>query len=231
MATAFSAFSPSFLSFFNDLVDNNNRDWFNGNKDRYREDVQQPLVSFIEAMEPELMKVSPYFVADSRLNGGSIFRIYRDTRFSKDKTPYKTHASAQFRHQFYKNVHTPGFYVHFGTDKLICGGGIWMPEPKTLLKIRERIRDKPEQWEQVLSNKKLLKVHGGVSGESLSRPPRGFSVDEPHIEDIKRKSFFAMTEYPANQAEQPGLVKNVAGAFAAAGPLVQFLCEAMDVPY
>ncbi|OZG74832.1 TIGR02453 family protein [Hahella sp. CCB-MM4] len=226
-----AGFSPSFLAFFNELTNNNHREWFEENKTRFKQDVQQPLVAFIEAMEPELMKISPYFVADPRLNGGSIFRIYRDTRFSKDKTPYKTHAAAQFRHQFYKNVHTPGFYVHFGTDRMMCGGGIWMPEPKSLLKIRERIRDKPEQWQQVITDKKLLKAHGGVSGDGLSRPPKGFSADEKHLEDIKRKSFFAMSEYPADEAEKANLVKTVCGAFAAAGPLVKFLCDAMEVPY
>ena len=229
--TASAGFSPDFLQFFTDLSANNDRDWFNTNKDRFKQDVQLPLVRFIEAMEPELMKVSPYFVADSRLNGGSIFRIYRDTRFSKDKTPYKTHAAAQFRHQYYKNVHTPGFYVHFGTDRLVCGGGIWMPEPKTLLKIREYIRDKPERWQQVLDDKKMQKVHGGIAGDGLSRPPKGFEADDPHIEDLKRKSYFAMAEYPPEEALEKDLVKMVAASFQAAGPLVAFLCEAMEVPF
>ncbi len=229
--TTFSGFTPSFLQFFTELSANNDRDWFNANKDRFKKDVQQPLVSFIEAMAPELMNVSPYFVADSRLNGGSIFRIYRDTRFSKDKTPYKTHAAAQFRHQYYKNVHTPGFYVHFGTDRLVCGGGIWMPEPPALLKIRERIRDKPDRWQQVLDDKKLKKVHGGVAGDGLTRPPKGFATEDPHIEDLKRKSYFAMAEFAPEEAMEKDLVGKVAASFQAAGPLVSFLCDAMDVPY
>ncbi|MBU6950288.1 MULTISPECIES: DUF2461 domain-containing protein [unclassified Hahella] len=227
----FSGFSPDFFKFFQQLQANNNKEWFEENKARFKQEVQQPLVRFIEAMAPELMKVSPYFVADPRLNGGSIFRIYRDTRFSKDKTPYKTHAAAQFRHQQYKNVHTPGFYVHLATDEIFFGGGIWMPESQELLKIRERIRDKPSAWEKVLADKKLKKVHGGVTGDGLTRPPKGFDADAPHIEDIKRKSFFAMTQCPVDAAMEKDFHKQVAAGFAAAGPLVEFLCGAMNVQF
>ncbi|MCH7945702.1 MAG: TIGR02453 family protein, partial [Armatimonadetes bacterium] len=103
---------PELLKFLSDLKKNNNRQWFQKNKDRYESDVREPLLKFIEAFEPRLHKISPHFIADARKTGGSLFRIYRDTRFSHDKRPYKTHAGVQFRHERAKDVHAPGFYLH-----------------------------------------------------------------------------------------------------------------------
>ena len=229
--SAFNGFQPDFFSFLEDLKSNNNRDWFNAHKSDFKQQVQQPMVAFIEAIEPDLMKISPYFVADARLNGGSMFRIYRDTRFSKDKTPYKTHAAAQFRHNQYKNVHTPGFYLHLEPGKVLFGGGIWLPESKTLLAIRQLIADKPRLWRQVIGNEVLCRTHGGVAGDGLIRPPKGFSSDSPHIEDIKRKNFFAMTENDSEMALEKDFLNQVVNGFEAAAPLVEFLCKALEIPY
>src|SRR3954453_20816279 len=108
----FEGFGKAFFAFFRELAANNERAWFEANKPRFREDVQGGMSDFIAAMAPYLSKLSKDFVADPRPNGGSMFRIYRDVRFSKDKRPYKAHAACQFRHRFGRDVHAPGFYVH-----------------------------------------------------------------------------------------------------------------------
>ena len=105
---AFSGLPADYFKFFKELKANNNREWFNDNKQRFRESVQEPLAEFVEAMAPRLKKVSKHFVADPKLNGGSVFRIYKDVRFSKDKTPYKTHGAVQFRHALGKDAHCAG---------------------------------------------------------------------------------------------------------------------------
>jgi hypothetical protein len=113
--TTQASFGPELLSFLTDLRANNNREWFAANKDRYEEDLVEPALAFINAFAPRLEKISPHFRADARPSGGSLFRIYRDTRFSKDKTPYKTNLGIHFRHERSKNAYAPGFYLHIGS--------------------------------------------------------------------------------------------------------------------
>jgi uncharacterized protein (TIGR02453 family) len=221
MADAFEGMPKDFFAFFRELKKNNNRIWFEDNKQRYRDSVQAPMSEFVSAMAPRLKKISKRFVCDPRPNGGSIFRIYRDVRFAKDKRPYKENGGCYFRHDAGKDVHAPGFYVHFAPDEVFFGGGSWMPEPGALAKIRDAIAKKPSAW------KKL----GPVRGEGLSRPPRGFAPGHPLIEDIKRKSFYAMTEADPKIALSPALTGTVAKAFSSAAPLVRFLCAALEVPF
>jgi uncharacterized protein (TIGR02453 family) len=148
--TKFQGFPKDFFNFFEELKNNNNRDWFNANKGRYRETVVEPMCEFISAIGPRLHAISPYYTADPRPHGGSMFRIYRDTRFSKDKTPYKTHAACHFRHQAGRDAHVPGFYVHIATDGISLGAGIWRPPSKQLGQIREFIADNPSAWEKLV---------------------------------------------------------------------------------
>lgn len=225
---SFPGFESSFFDFFIELGKNNDREWFAENKPRYKRDVVGPLQEFIIAMEPRLEEVSPHYVCDPRGNGGSMFRIYRDVRFSKDKRPYKEHAACQFRHVMAKDVHAPGFYVHIEPredgGQVFFGGGVWRPDPRALNRIREDIRDRPEEWADI---RDLL----SSDGESLKRPPRGFSADEPHIEDIKRKSFFAMSNGDSDLAGSPQFIDRVAATFAEASPLMRFICRAVDAPF
>ncbi|MGD0189706.1 MAG: DUF2461 domain-containing protein [Rhizomicrobium sp.] len=231
MAQTFDGFPRDFFVFFRELKANNNRVWFEDNKQRFRDSVQAPMSEFIAAMAPRLKKISKHFTADPRPNGGSMFRIYRDVRFAKDKRPYKEHAACHFRHSLGKDVHAPGFYMHFAPDDVRFGGGLWMPPPDALGKIRGAIAAKPAAWKKVLTNKSFASHFDGVAGDALSRPPRGFNPDHPFIEDIKRKSFFAMHESTTKIAASSQLVDDVAGTFSAASPLLKFLCRAVDVPY
>jgi uncharacterized protein (TIGR02453 family) len=231
MPTDFEGFPKDFFAFFRELKANNNRAWFEDNKQRFRDSVQAPTSAFISAMAPRLAKVSKNFVADPRPNGGSMFRIYRDVRFSKDKRPYKEHAACHFRHALGRDAHAPGFYMHFAPNEVFFGGGLWMPPPDALGKIRDQIAGKPQVWKKVLTDKRFTARFDGVEGEGLSRPPRGFDADHPYIDDIKRKSFFAMHESNVKLASSPKLVDEIGETFVSASPLVKFLCGALDVPF
>ncbi len=231
MSDAFSGLPADYFKFFKELKANNNREWFNDNKPRFRESVQEPLAAFVEAMGPRLKKISKHFVADPRLNGGSVFRIYKDVRFSKDKTPYKTHGGVQFRHALGKDAHAPGFYVHLDPNEIFHGGGIWMPPSPQLLKIREAIRDNGAKWKKATTGAAFTKRFGGVHGNQLTRPPRGFDGEHPQIDDIKRKSFFAMANGKPAAAKKATFTNDVEAAMKDVKPLMKFLCEAVGAPF
>jgi uncharacterized protein (TIGR02453 family) len=232
MAETFKGFPKDFFAFFKELKQNNDRAWFEENKQRYRDSVQAPMSAFIESMAPRLAKISKNFKADPRTNGGSMFRIYRDVRFSKDKRPYKEHAACHFRHDSAKDVHAPGYYMHFGDDEVYVGGGMYMPEPPALAHIRDLIVKKPAAWKAVVGDKTLVKTFGGLGTDHvLSRPPRGYDPNNPYIEDIKKKSFFAMRDLSLKTAGSPKLLDDVTETFKAATPLMKFLCNAQGVKY
>ena len=130
-------FRPHLFKFLKDLESNNNRDWFQANKARYEDQIKEPALQFISDFGPLLRKVSPHFRADPRPNGGSLFRIYRDVRFAKDKRPYKTHTGIQFRHEAGRDAHAPGFYLHLESGRVFVGAGIWHPDSTSLRKIQD----------------------------------------------------------------------------------------------
>lgn len=223
----FPGFPADFFRFFRELKQNNNRDWFKANKPRYQAAVVEPMSAFILAMAPHLERISPCYLADPRQ---SMFRIHRDTRFARDKTPYKTHAACHFRHTAGRDAHAPGFYAHFATDELMFGGGIWLPPADRLARIREAIADNPVAWSRVI-NARAVKERGGVQGEQLKRAPRGFDPEHPHIEDLKLKSFYVMVAVEPKLARSAELPREVASAFRAAAPLSRFVCEALELPF
>jgi uncharacterized protein (TIGR02453 family) len=226
----FKGFPDDFFAFLEELKANNNRPWFNENKARYYESVVNPISEFIVCMAPRLRSISRHYVADPRPHGGSMFRIYRDTRFSKDKSPYKTHAGVQFRHEAGRDAHAPGFYVHLATEGLFFGGGVWRPPGPALGRIRDHIVDNPRAWGRIGKSKKVLEA-GGLKGDSLVRPPRGFDPDHVHIEDLKRKSFYITTEAPAQRALVPEILDDVTEAFRRAAPLNRFITGALELPF
>ena len=227
----FEGFGKGFFDFFRELAKHNERPWFEANKDRYKETVVAPCLAFITAMAPRLEKISQHYVADPRPNGGSMFRIYRDVRFAKDKRPYKEHAAMQFRHHRGRDAHAPGFYVHLEPGRVFLGGGIWRPPSPDLALIRARIAKDPAGWSKVVGDKTLKKVAGGIRGDALKRPPKGFTGEEKHIEDIKRQSFFAMAEMDEKVAGSAKFLDRAEAGFKAATPLMRFLCKAVDVPF
>jgi len=225
------AFDNSLFTFFEELKRNNEREWFQANKSRYESQVVNPLLDFIVEIATPLEKISPFYDAIPKKTGGSMFRIYKDVRFSKDKTPYKEHAACHFRHRAGKDAHAPGFYVHLGTDGIVLGGGIWQPPSDILFKIRDRIRQKPNEWESLIKNRTIKKVFGGIDGDQLIRPPKGFDKELAFIEDIKRKSFFVMRKESTEFALEADFTKEVAKTFKASSPLMTFICKSIGVGF
>ena len=204
---------------------------FSENKPRYREQVINPLVDFITDIAPRLEKISKYYVADPRVNGGSIFRIHRDVRFSKDKRPYKEHGACQFRHRMKNDVHAPGFYVHLDPKEVFFGAGIWVPPSDALYDIRMGIYENEKEW--IKMKKSILKsgFFPGIEGDGLKRAPKGFEPDHPQIEDLKRKSFFAMRKVKISMTKSPEFIDEVEATFKAAKPLMKFLTDSLEVPF
>jgi uncharacterized protein (TIGR02453 family) len=223
-------FSKSTLGFLHELAAHNDRAWFEANKPRYEALVREPALEFIAAMAPALAKFAPHFRAEPKKMGGSLMRVFRDTRFARDKSPYKTNIGIQFRHELGKDVHAPGFYLHIANDECFFGAGCWHPEADALGRIRDLIAAKPERWFALRDEKKFA-AHWTLAGDSLTRPPRGYAADHLAIEDLKRKDFIGLATLSFAEATAPGLVKLATERFAAAAPLMKFLCEAQGVQY
>jgi len=229
-ATAEASFGPGLFSFLADLRANNSREWFAANRNRYEEQLLEPALAFINAFAPRLEKISPHFLADARPSGGSLFRIYRDTRFSKDKTPYKTNLGIHFRHERSKDAHAPGYYLHIGPGEVFAGGGIWHPATEAATTIRERIAAEPERWKHATRTGAFAK-RLRLGGDSLKRVPPWADPEHPLADDLKRKDFFGSTRLEENDVIAPGFVDEYARICRAAAPLMQFLCGALEVPY
>lgn len=225
-----SYFKPALFKFLRDLRENNNRDWFNANKSRYESSVKDPALRFISDFGEQLEKLSPHFKADPRPVGGSLFRIYRDVRFSKNKAPYKTAVGIQFRHKRGKDAHAPGFYLHLEPGELFAAAGMWHPDSASLKSIREAISTDTKGWKSALSGK-AFKSNFEFGGESLKRPPKGFDPDHPLIETLKRKDFIVHTRLTQKEATSAGFERRVAGLFRQTAPLVRFLCTAVGAEY
>jgi len=184
-------FTKDTFRFIKDLKAHNDRAWFAANKDRYEDHVKVPALRFIEEFAPILKKISPHFNASPR----SLFRIYRDTRFAKDKSPFKTHVGIQFRHDVGRDVHAPGYYLHIEPAECFTGSSFEM------------------------------------SGERISRAPRGFDPEHPLVEDLKWKDFIAGCSLPDSFITSPDLPKELAKLFVAGTPFMEFLCKAVEVPF
>ena len=219
-------FSPTFFEFLGELRDNNSREWFQDNKERYQAVVREPLLRFISDFSGPLQEISPFFVADPRPTGGSMFRIYRDVRFSKNKSPYKTHAAAQFRLRAGRDAHAPGFYLHIEPGSVFAGAGLWHPERATLEHIRTAIVEAPATWSEVLNDGHFA-AHHELGGESLKRAPRGYDPDHPLIEDLKRKDFICIERFSQTKACRAGFLDEFTASCQAAAPFVRFLTEAV----
>jgi uncharacterized protein (TIGR02453 family) len=226
----FHGFEPAIFQFLEELADNNNRPWFQENKWRYDNEVLEPCLAFIRAFQPRLKKISAYFVASDRRMGGSLMRVYRDTRFAGNKMPYKTNVGIQFRHEFARDVHAPGFYVHIEPGECFLAVGTWRPDASSLGWIRQAIVEWPDRW---LRARKARKFHEYfvLEGNSLKRPPRGFPADHPLMEDLKRTDYIGVCELSEQDVLDQGFLDRVAACFMASRPFMRFLCDALKVPF
>jgi uncharacterized protein (TIGR02453 family) len=223
-------FDAKLFRFLRELSVNNERGWFEVNKERYQAEVRDPFLRFITDFAPHLEKISEHSVADPRPVGGSFFRIHRDVRFGKDKTPYKTHAAAQFRHARGKDVHAPGFYLHLEPDGSFIGVGMWRPEADALKKIREAIVASPKKWKSIIEDRRFTE-HWELRGDSLKRAPKGIDPEHPLIEHLKRTDFIAVTNLSQKEVCAPDFVKRFAELCRTAAPFNGFLTKAIGLPW
>ena len=169
-------------------------------------------------------------MADSRTVGGSLFRIQRDTRFSKDKTPYKLNTGVHFRHRAAKDAHAPGFYLHIQPGESFMGVGLWRPPTAVAYSIREAIDQDQGRWKRVSRGKRFAEVFT-MGGDSLKRPPRGYDEDHPLIDDLKRKDFIASSRVTQKAIVSDDFLDDFADSCKRAAPFMKFLCEAVGVPF
>jgi len=224
----YTRFEKKTIKFLRELGANNNREWFKANKTRYDEDVLDVALYFIQSMQDPLAEFAPHFTAVPTRIGGSLMRVYRDTRFSKNKLPYKTNIGIQFRHERAKDVHSPGYYVHIAADEVFIGVGMWRPDSEPLRQIRERIAARSGEWQRAIATP-AFKRDFNLGGDSLKRPPRGFDKEHPLIDDIKRKSFIAIRTMTVEDCLKPQFQRSVETSFKQATPYMEFLCAAVGV--
>lgn len=230
MAATFGGFPKETLQFLKTLKRNNDREWFQKNKVRYESSFLEPSLAFIGAMEKPLQKISPCFQAIPKKQGGSLMRIYKDTRFAKDKTPYKTNIGIHFRHEAGCSVHAPGFYLHVEPGDCFIGAGIWRPDKQPLLQIRRAISETPADWKKARNAKSFRSTYE-LSGDLLKRPPAGFEKEDPMIDDLKRKDFIGVCRIEDDEILAPKFLQEVTKKFRAATPLMRFLCNSLELPF
>jgi uncharacterized protein (TIGR02453 family) len=225
------SFSPELFAFLRELAANNDREWFAANKARYVADVQEPALAFIEDVGMRLPEeVSRHITADPRPTGGSMFRIYRDIRFSKDKSPYKTHVGIQFRHERARDAHAPGFYLHLEPGTVFLGCGTWSPDSKTLHAIRTTIATTPARWQGIVEDPSF-RSRFRLGGHALKRPPAGFDRDHPQIEDLKRKDFIAVADLSEAEVTSSGFLSRFIELCGESSEFMRFLCGGARVSF
>jgi len=223
-------FTTELFTFLRQLRRHNNRQWFQANKQRYETSVRDPFLKFIEDFRPRLQNISPHFIAEPKASGGSLLRIYKDLRFHPDAPPYQTMAAARFPHQAWKQVHTPGFYLHLEPHRSFLASGLWRPDPETRESVREAIIATPSQWKKVTSGKRF-KALCELSGDSMKRMPPGCDINHPFANDLKRKDFITVSNFTENQVVAPDFLNAATRACQAATPFMEFLTRALALPW
>jgi uncharacterized protein (TIGR02453 family) len=222
--------TPDLFNFLKELKQNNDKVWFAENKERYESVVREPLLKFIADFAFHLAKISPHYQADPRKVGGSLFRIHRDIRFSPDKTPYKTHAGIQFRHDSGKDVHAPGFYLHLEPDNVFTAIGVWQPDSETLGKIRDSIVAHPTRWQNIFAEEKFAATFK-LEGDMLKKAPRGYDPEHPLIEVLKHKDLYVFTSFTEQEACAVDFIERYANVCLKTKPFMEFLTTAIGLPW
>jgi len=222
-------FTQASFDFLNELSVNNDRQWFKANQPRYEQQVREPALQFIDTMRPAILALSPRLTAVPKKVGGSMMRPQRDSRFSKNATPYKTNVGIQFRHFQAKDVHTPGLYVHIANDGCFIGAGIWQPASPALHAIRGCIDENPNSYKKAL--KTLTQAGFNMEGKQLVRPPRGYDNSHPLLDELKRKDFIAIKPISIAQVCSPNFSDFCANEFEHCQSLMRYLCFALDLDY
>jgi uncharacterized protein (TIGR02453 family) len=236
-------FTPETFKFLRALARNNRRDWFHAHKEQYETYVRSPCLRLIEDLAEPLRRISPELVASSRLVGGSLFRIHRDTRFAGDKSPYKTNVGMSFYHRVTKatargiggtaslgRLDAPGLYLHVEPGESFAGGGLWHPQPATLKRIRDYLIDNPRSWKAITTDRRFRAVFE-LTGDTLTRPPRGYSPTHELIADLKRKDFVTGSALSDEDLKRPDLLKVLVRRYGLMKPLLEYLCGALELEF
>ena len=222
----FEGFSKEGMRFFTELKKHNTREWFAENKDRFEEQVKFPMQCLIHSLQPLLKTIAPSLDVHPKR---SIFRIYRDTRFSKDKTPYKTHIAAHFVPRGdAKGFLGSGLYMHIEPGEIFLGGGIYMPDAPQLKKIRQAIATRQKEFLSIINAAAFKKTFGALEGDRLQRVPKGYSPDHPMAEWLKYKQFFVGVELKEKECYSRQFPKTVVSVYQKVMPLVNFLNDALS---
>jgi uncharacterized protein (TIGR02453 family) len=216
----FPGFSPQALALLRALKRNNRRDWFQPRKEKYETLIKVPMLEFVACVNEELAHFAPAYVTPPEK---AVYRIYRDTRFSPDKTPYKTHIAAIFPRNTAAKREGAVFYLHFTATELLAFAGVYSPDRDELLAYRTLLRDNHEEFEAILSNKSLRKLVGGLQGEQLSRMPKGFPVDHPAEARLRQKQWYLESTLDIGLLTTPRAVPELAKRFAVMAPMVEFM--------
>lgn len=216
----FAGFPPDGLTFLKELKENNAREWFHPRKARFEASVRAPMVALVEAVNSELASFAPDHLTEP---AAAIYRIYRDTRFSNDKTPYKTHIAANFHKQGAGKHAAAGYYFSVGADQVEVAAGVYMPGAEELLRLRRHISENFDEFRKLAESKSAVRVAGTLQGDSLTRPPKGFSGDDPAVEWIKKKQwYYYQTDIDPKLAATPKLLPELIKRFKAMTPMINF---------
>lgn len=222
----FDGFPREGINFLKRLKRNNNRPWFEKHKHEYDSTVKLPMQSLIAGLQPHFERFAPEFEITPKR---SIFRIYRDVRFSKDKTPYKTHVAAHFvLRGKRKGIEGSGYYLQIEPGEVYVGAGIYMPDAEQVKKIRRAVADQADRFVSIVEDAKFKKLFGRLEGEKLQRVPKGYEPGHSMAEWLKYKQFFVWREWPESKCLKGKFVAEVADIYEAATPLVRFLNESMS---
>lgn len=222
--TTMAYFTDDFVGFFKDLAANNDRDWFNANKKRYENSVKKPFEVFIGDMIKKTQTVEPDLKLEPK---EAIFRIYRDTRFSKDKTPYKLQASAIIADGGRKGMHSPGMYLELNPEEVRVYGGMYMPDKELLYSVREQIMNNMAAFDKAINDKGFKKVYGEIQGDKNKVLPKEFKEAAEKQPLIYNKAFYYYTKLPVKLITSPKLPDEVLSAYNAAKPVREFLRKAV----
>ena len=222
--TAFAGFPQEMIQFFRGLKRNNRREWFQPRKHLFEQHVKAPMLELVAALNTQLASFAPEYVTDPTK---AIFRIYRDTRFSADKTPYKTQVAASFRRRGPKHVHLGGFYFSVSSDAIEVAGGLYHPPPETMLLVRTHISENYPELQRIVANRKARRLMGELQGDELTRAPKGFDPRHPAAGFIKKKDWILDAVLDPGLATTPKLYSEITDRFRVITPFIEYLNRAL----
>jgi uncharacterized protein (TIGR02453 family) len=227
MGSGFSGFPGEGIRFLRSLARNNKRDWFQPRKHIFDGQVKAPMVEMVAALNRAMAEFAPEYSTDP---AKAIFRIYRDTRFSKDKTPYKDHIAASFPRRGMPRTGEGGYYFSVSDKEIEVGGGVYMPQPETLLAIRRHVAANHEELRRLLADRTVKRLLGDLQGDQLARMPKGFATDHPAADLIRFKSYILYTTLAPDIATTPRLFTEVLKRFQAMTPFLNFITHPLVRP-